>query len=39
MFLGSLIEFLVPGFIGRIIEAFRENNFDGENEEGKMGVR
>lgn len=30
MFLGSTIEFLVPNFIGKIINEFKEENFDGE---------
>lgn len=28
MFAGSLIEFLVPSYVGQIINKFRENNFD-----------
>ena len=30
MFLGSTIEFLVPNFIGKIINEFKEENFEGE---------
>lgn len=30
MFLGSLVELLVPSFVGRIINQFKENNFDGD---------
>lgn len=30
MFLGSLVEFLVPNYIGKIIMQFKENNFDGD---------
>ena len=30
MFFGSLVEFLVPNYIGKIITEFKENNFDGD---------
>lgn len=31
MFLGSLIEFLAPNYIGKILNEFKEKNFDGED--------
>lgn len=31
MFAGSIIEFLVPSFIGQIINEFRRDNFEGED--------
>ena len=30
MFAGSLIEFLAPNYIGRILNQFKEENFDGD---------
>ena len=30
MFLGSLIEFLMPSYVGKIINEFKEDNFDDE---------
>ena len=31
MFTGSLIEFLVPNYVGQILNKFREGNFDGKD--------
>ena len=31
MFCGSLIEFLVPNYIGRILNEFKEDNWEGDD--------